>query len=278
MLKQMRRESGSVTVEATISLTAFMFAIITILTIVNICIVQARIANAINTTANEISQFSYLYALTGFPESESKLARAGKEDTAGVDSILTDINTVFNEVENLGASGATSSDDIPDIAGAWNQAVGSAEAIEAAGSSLESTFMEIASNPKQLIFGIAKLAASESLEAIKSAVAAPLFKAMSSRHLVNTQGGSPDDYLKNLGVVPAANGSYMDGLDFSNSSLFPYGSGLIVINVSYDVKVIALLPIDFSFHFSQTAITHGWLAGDVSVENLSNSGTEQGGG
>lgn len=269
MLRQIKRENASVTIEATISLTAFMFAIITILTIVNICIVQARIANAINITANEVSQYSYLYALTGFPESEAKLARAGKEDAAGVESILSDVNTVFNEVENLGNSGMSSSDDIPDIAGAWNQAVGSAEAIEAAGSSLESTFMEIASDPKKLIFGIAKLAASESLETVKSAVAAPLFKALSSRHLGNAQYGSTDDYLKSLGVVPSANGSYLDGLDFSNSSLFPYGSGLIVINVSYDVKVIALLPIDFTFHFSQTAITHGWLAGDVSVQNLS---------
>ena len=40
-------ENGAVTVEATISLTAFMFAIITILTIVNISLVQAKIAIAI---------------------------------------------------------------------------------------------------------------------------------------------------------------------------------------------------------------------------------------
>lgn len=277
MFNHKRKENGSVTIEATISLTAFMFAIITILTIVNICIVQARIANAINTTAMEVSQFSYLYSLTGFPESEGKLAKAGRESGDKIGSMLSDINTVFNEVENLGETGNVSEDDIPDISGAWSEAVGSAEAIEAAGSSLENTFMEIAENPKQLIFGIAKLAASESLEAVKSAVAAPLFKAMSSRHLVNKQGGDPEEYLKHLGVVPDASGSYMGGLDFSNSALFPYGTGIIVINVSYDVKVIALLPIDFTFHFNQTAITHGWLAGDKLGDNSSGSGTPSGG-
>ena len=37
MLKRIKGESGSVTIEATISLSAFMFAIVTLLTIVNIC-------------------------------------------------------------------------------------------------------------------------------------------------------------------------------------------------------------------------------------------------
>jgi len=37
----------------------------------------------------------------------------------------------------------------------------------------------------------------------------------------------------------------------------------------YDVKVIALLPIDFTFHFNQTAVTHGWLAGEASYQSSS---------
>lgn len=69
LIRKLKSESGSVTVEATISLSAFMFAIVTILTIINICIVQARVSYAINTTAKEISQYSYLYALTLTPYS-----------------------------------------------------------------------------------------------------------------------------------------------------------------------------------------------------------------
>ncbi len=72
MRRKFRDESGSVTVEATISLSAFMFAIVTILTIVNVCIVQARMSYALNTTAKEISQYSYLYSLTGLNDSQSQ--------------------------------------------------------------------------------------------------------------------------------------------------------------------------------------------------------------
>lgn len=263
MLKRIKGESGSVTIEATISLSAFMFAIVTLLTIVNICLVQARVAVAINTTAKELSQYSYLYSLTGFNKSEAELAQAAKDGTQDIDSIMSDINTVFNEIENLGNTGKSSMDNISDISKSWDSAVGSADKIKDAGSSLKSTIEDIAKDPKQLMFGIAKMAASEGLNLAKSRlVAAPLSKVLCKKHLVSSKGGNVDDYLKHLGVVPNGNGSYIDGLDFSNSTLFPYGSNEITVDVSYDVKVIALLPIDFKFSFHQKAITHGWLAGE----------------
>lgn len=268
MLKKFEHEKGSVTVEAAISLSAFMFAIVTLLTIINICLAQARISYAINTTAREISQYSYLYSLTGLNESQSQLHQSGIEGTEDIGKILTDINTVYNEIENLGQTGNKSPENIEDIMSAWDSAVGSVENIQAAGTSLESTLSGIADDPKNLMFGIAKMAASEGFDLTKSRlIAAPLSKVMCKRHLVNEEGGSADAYLKFLGVVPGPTGSYMDGLDFSRSTLFPYGSNEIRINVVYDVKVIALLPLDFSFHFNQTAVTHGWLSGKQSFQS-----------
>lgn len=118
------------------------------------------------------------------------------------------------------------------------------------------------------MFGITKLAASEGFDLVKSRlIAAPLAKTLCKKHLVNAKDGDVDSYLKFLGVVPSGTGSYINGLDFSQSTLFPYGSNEIRINVSYDVKVIPLLPLDFSFHFNQTAVTHGWLAGEQSYQS-----------
>lgn len=57
----MKKQKGAIVVEATIALSAFMFAIFTILSIVNICFIQARLGVALNTAAKEISQYSYLY-------------------------------------------------------------------------------------------------------------------------------------------------------------------------------------------------------------------------
>ena len=268
MFNKLRKESGSVTIEATISLSAFMFAIVTILTIVNICIVQAKMSYAINTTAKEISQYSYLYSLTGLNNSQDMLYKAGVEGTKDVTKILTDINAVYNEIENLGNTGNQSPDNIEQIMSAWDDVAGSAQKIEEAGSSIYESISDIADDPKNLLFGIAKMAASDGFDLVKSRlIAAPLAKVMVQKHLVNSKDASVEDSLKFLNVVPSATGSYLDGLDFKQSSLFPHGSNEIRINVQYDVKVIALLPINFSFHFNQTAVTHGWLAGEQSYQS-----------
>ena len=96
--KILEKERGSVTIEAIISLSAFMFAIVTMMTIVNICIVQAKIAYAINTTAKEISQYSYLYALTGINDREGEVAESGRVQTQDLQNVLTKTNEAFNEI------------------------------------------------------------------------------------------------------------------------------------------------------------------------------------
>ncbi|MBE6961235.1 MAG: hypothetical protein E7445_02130 [Ruminococcaceae bacterium] len=264
-MRKLKTESGMITIEATISLSAFMFAIVTVLTIVNICLVQSRMSCAINATAKEISQYSYLYSLTGLNDSQNKVYEAGQEGTKPLTQILTDVNTVYNEIENLGKTGKQTPENVKDILGAWDSVEGSLKNIGEAGSSLESTLSDIAKDPKNLMFGIAKMAANEGFDLVKSRlIAAPLAKVLVQKHLVSAQDGNVNAYLKFLGVVPSATGSYIDGLDFSQSMLFPNGSSEIRVIVEYDVKVIALLPIDFSFHFSQTAVTHGWLGGESS--------------
>mgnify|MGYP001276878161 CR=1 FL=1 len=150
--------------------------------------------------------------------------------------------------------------------------VGSADKIKDAGSSLKSTIEDIAKDPKQLMFGIAKMAASEGLNLAKSRlVAAPLSKVLCKKHLVSSKGGNVDDYLKHLGVVPNGNGSYIDGLDFSNSTLFPYGSNEITVDVSYDVKVIALLPMILNFLFIKKQLHTAGLQVNLHIKVLKNT-------
>lgn len=166
--KILKNENGSVTIEATISLSAFMFAIVTILTIVNICIVQAKVAYAINTTAKEISQYSYLYSLTGINDREAEVYAEGKSQTGDISNILSDVNTVYNEIEKLGQSDNYSTDNIADILSAWDGVSGSLDTISGSGSSIMSSIENIASDPKNLLFGIAKLGATEVFDLAKS--------------------------------------------------------------------------------------------------------------
>lgn len=77
--KYRNREQGAIVIEATISLTAFVFAIFTILFVVNICYIQAKMSVALNSAAKDISQYSYLYYMIGADKAEAEW-HEGTED------------------------------------------------------------------------------------------------------------------------------------------------------------------------------------------------------
>ena len=262
---------GSVTIEATISLSAFMFAIVTILGLVTICTAQAKIGVALNTTAKEISQYSYLYGLTGFNESTATLADAAGGTKQSINETVGNVNTIFNEIENLGNTGNnTNISDPSSVIDAWDSISQSVHNGTESAGAIEEQIKDIAKDPKQFIFGIVKLLASEGLEEAKSRlVAAPLSKVMIQKHLKNEKNQSVEDYLKSLYIVPGSGGSYLDGLDFSKSTLFAYGSNEIRLVVTYKVKIIPLLPIKTEYSFTQSAVTHGWLQGDKTFKSAS---------
>lgn len=263
---------GSVTIEATISLTAFMFAIVTLLITVNICVAQAKIAVAINTTAREISQYSYLYGLTGFNQQKRDLANASKPAKDEIGDTLTNINKAYDAMQSIGDS--TQKTDIANpstYADAFGAATTGASEIGSSVDGISTTVQNIAGDPKAFIFSMIKMAASETIDyATTKLIAEPLARTMVQKHFQDYSGQSAEDYLKSIGVVPGPSGLYLDGLDFSKSSLYLYGSDDIRIVVTYKIKLIQLLPLRNIFTFTQTAATKGWLLGDE-VESKSES-------
>ena len=73
-------ERGAIVVEATLSLTAFVFTIFTILTLVNVYFIQAKMSVALNAASKEISQYSYLYYALCINEYDANLSE-GTEDS-----------------------------------------------------------------------------------------------------------------------------------------------------------------------------------------------------
>lgn len=263
-------ESGAVTVEAAIALPIFMFAIITILSIVNICTAQARITAAVNTTAKEISQYTYMYSLTGFQKTHQEWANAGSEASGKVSTIVETTNAVFNEIEKLANSGLHVPENMDDLLSQAETILGSAENLQGHAQALDDLFSDLAKDPKKLIFGLAKLVASKAInQGMSKLIAAPLAKHMCKKHLVSEKDGSVDAYLKSLFIVPNGT-SYLNGLDFGQSTMFVDGDSRIAITCKYKIKPIQLLPIKLEFTFRSTAITKLWPADQTLGEIFGN--------
>ena len=95
-----RNQKGAVTIEATISLTTFLFFFIMIYSIITICRAQAHIQIAINNTAKEISQYSYIYGMTGLDSTMSEFYSKAGEDQSKANGFIGNVSDTFNAIQS----------------------------------------------------------------------------------------------------------------------------------------------------------------------------------
>ncbi len=249
-----KSEDGAIIVEATISLSTFMFFIVTILTIVNICYVQSRMSIVINETAKELSQYAYIYHLTGLNDAQENMAQAGADAKEKTNNIIDGVGGLISEVDGLKSANSV------------NAVQQSVENGRQHANAVADEFKSIAEDPVAFLKSLGALFANEAAEELKSQVIAQIAKAMAKEHLVSSPDGDCESYLKSLGVVPKGN-SYLQGVNFKLSEIYPMGNdgkikNEIKIVAVYRAKVVPLLPIDMQFTFCQTAQTRGWCGAD----------------
>lgn len=270
-----KRENGAIIIEATIILPFFMFAIITVLSIVNICFAQAKIGVAINETAKEISQYSYLYGLTGLNKKQAGLYAEGENARASVDQIAGGVGDLFSSATSIGDTVISSASDPTKYGDAYDSITSNMESGQDAVSNITGAAEDLATDPTSLM----KMIANEGIEVAKSYITSKMVPVFVKKHIVRSDGDSCEAFLKYLGVVPK-NGSYLKGLDFGDSVVFINGSSEIKIIVKYEIQIIQLLGIDVKIPFVQCAATKAWFSNDASnvVKQESSDGTSGSGG
>lgn len=245
------RERGAVVVEGIISLTTFMFAIFTILSIVNICYIQARMSNALNSAAKEISQYSFFYYKFGIDKIESKNSQSDEvkesreladNTVAGVGQLMDSLTSANNHLES-----GEFDDLVKDIQGGRSNVDGMVDQWADA----------IADDPKGFVIGMGKMMGNELAQEGKSLLCEVLAKAFMKKNLKAYPEDDPERFLHAYRVV---NG--MKGLDFEYTTFLQDGvSNEIQIVVTYDVRVLQLLNLDFDFTFRQCVKTTAWGRG-----------------
>lgn len=242
----MRKEKGAIVVEATVALTSFIFAIFTILSIVNICFIQAKIGVSLNTAAKEISQYSYLYYAFGVDGLDSKLSEGTEESKQLATDTIDGVGTFMDSLETAGNSAQS---------GDFDTMI---SAIESGADNVDSLITQYADklkdDPKGFILGMGKMATNELKEEGKVILAQILAKTFMQKNLMSDASDDADAFLKRYKVVDG-----MAGLDFDYTTFLANGkSNEIQLVVTYDVQVIKLLGIDFKFKIRQCSKTTAW--------------------
>ena len=220
--KKREKERGAIVVEATISLSMFIFMIYTLLSVVSICFIQAKMSTSLDAAAKEISQYTYLLYETGIMDYQDELtgkgAENGKSVAEGLSSLVGALSDGTEHIQSGDFSGLAS--DIESGVTTVND--------------LAEKFGDQIKDPKTLIMGLASMAGSEALEYGKSALGSLLARCLMEKNLAESPGEDPNEFLERYHVV---NG--LDGLDFQGTSLMnPANEDEIQLVVTYKVKVV----------------------------------------
>ena len=256
MKRKVKNEHGAIVMEATIAFTAFIFLIFIIYSIVDICYIQAKMGIALNESAIDMSQYSYLYYKFGIDSVDDAISGAAAEsraranDTlAGVDSLMTAIG----DVEGSFGSGGDSVD--------FDRLKEALDKTDAATADMKKNIGDyadaLASDPMGFAKGMGMLALSEGSSAGKSLIAQAMGKAFMKKNLKDSSSGSADDFLNHYQKKGGMDGLHFDGTEFLVSTDGESSENLR-LTCTYQVEVVNLLDTDIALTFCQSASTDVW--------------------
>jgi hypothetical protein len=248
-----RDEGGYIVVETILCFTLFVFLMMSILSLINIVTVQARVHYAITQAAETISMYSYTLDAMGV--SDHLMNSAGQAESVGneIDDFAGNVNQVFNAIETLNLNG-----------------------IRESGSALYQQGSQLAqraeNDPKELLQNLMNYG----LQKGGSAVFGSLVRPLVGRYLSNGDV-SGDEFLRAFRVKDG-----LDGLEFYTFNILGWDSenhrvltaprdDSMLLTSGGDVRIVVSYKIDYTFGtlplpfseltVTQEAVTKAWLGG-----------------
>ena len=246
-------ERGSFTIETILSLSVFMFAFVTLVSLSNIARLESTTQYAIDQTAKEISRYCYIADKANLLVHPSDGSEKKMDSIDNAVQSMYDFSDVMSDTTSkfTGTTGSDFSSKLSEIAGSVSK--DDFSQMKSAAQNMYQSFGTVLEDPKGAISALAEMFASKASKAfISRIVAQPLCKILSQKYMV--VNGELDTALKKMGVVDG-----IDGLDFSMSTFLMDERSINVVLV-YKVKVKGFGFFDQEMVIKQTASTAAWLS------------------
>lgn len=248
-------EKGSFTIEAIMSLSIFMFAFVTIISLAAVAKAESTTQYAINQVAKEISRYCYIADRAAIAAGLNPDITPKSNET--IDNVDGAIQSVFDFTDTFSSSlpGEPSNINAQLTELLSGNNAGDFEAISNAAQNVYSSFGPIMDDPKGAISALVEVVAKKGSSAfISRVIAQPMCKTLVPKYI--TSNGDADATLEKMGVVNGLN-----GLNFSMSSFLMDGRTINVV-VVYQIKVYGFGIFDQTIVVKQTASTAAWITGN----------------
>jgi len=214
-------ENGYIVVETVGTFIPFVLLVISILSLVNIVTLQARVHNALTQATNTLSMYSYVLKATGVADGLMATDAKASGIRENINSVLTGIESLSKGFGHNGNTGNR----------AWSRAE------------------EIAGDPKAAIQGFANYELSQ----LQSMAFAQLARPLVGRYLANGEM-SGDEYLFSVRVVS------FEFIDCVMADRNGNVKMTIVYEIEYTFGALKL-PFGPNLKVTQTVLTKAWLGG-----------------
>lgn len=250
-----RDEGGYIVVETITCFTLFVFLMLSILSLINIVTVQARVHYAITQTAETISM--YAYTLDAMGVSDHLMKSAGRSEVVDkkMTSVAKNVNGVISAIETLNVNGIKSS----------------GEALYQQGSELAGRLKD---DPMDVLQNLMNYGLQKGGSAGFGALIRPLVG-----WYLNNGDISGDEFLKACHVKDG-----LAGLEFSTFNIVSWDSenhrihtvsindsDSMLLTSAGDIRIIVSYKIDYTFGtlplpfsdltVTQEVVTKAWLSG-----------------
>lgn len=278
--KGLKNQSGSATIEAVVGFTAFLFAIFTILGMVNFCRAQMMVSAAVDTAAKEMSQYAYFYQMSGLQKFENNLDKNGDVGKKNINEVIGTVDTLYSSLNGAVEQTVQEKTNVANMINAGNIELqtfenaianieNSANGVVSGINGVSNALKDVGNDPLLYMRSVVALIGSESMEAVKRAVAVPLAKAFVSKHF-GSNSDEANERLESLGIEGG-----LDAMNFNLSNIFSDDKHQdIELTVIYKVKLFQIFDwVILEANVSKVAHCRAWLGGDDVVKKATTAET-----
>lgn len=258
----MKKNKGSLTVEACLSVTIFLMVFLTIMYFVRIVFAYGIVQHSLNQVAKEFSTYTYYYNVSGLGDINNTIqdsTSAGREsfnenvgNIMNVYSKFGELGDGLGEVKDVGASG--------DLTAITDSFEGLGEDINGFTESLgpaKETIEAVVKDPITTIKAIGGVFLNGANETAKTLICGEISRHLMAKYISEGGYDEANTRLKNLRIN---NG--LDGLNFSASTFWKDGNDIELV-VCYTINPVFPIKIIDKLNMMNRITVSGWDAQSV---------------
>ncbi|MBO4898410.1 MAG: hypothetical protein J5590_08955 [Clostridia bacterium] len=260
----MKSTKGSLTVEAMLSVSAFIMVYITILFIMRLVFAYEIVQHALNQTAKEFSTYGYYNDVSGLGDVNGTL---NKSTAGGVDNFNKNVSNVVNlydKINNLGdsagelAESASNGDIEGVITNIDNNSKNYSEFKDAA-VDVGDMVKDIAEDPVATIKSIGSVLLRSGNENTKTLICGAISKRLMAKYIEDGGYDAANERLKKLRIVDG-----LEGIDLSGSKFWsPEAEDEIELVACYTIKPVFPVKVLDEVNFVNKVRVRCWRGNTI---------------